>query len=111
MHLRDAARLRGWARVTIVIGAMVWLTADVAEAAAAVTLRASSTNVAPGGGDVLTGAGFRAGETVTLSLDSTTLATAKASSTGTFTKTVTIPKTTVSGNHTLHAVGGTSGRS
>jgi outer membrane protein assembly factor BamB len=84
------------------------LTTAGAGVAATPSLKVSSVYVQPGGRDVVSGAGYRAGESVVISLDSTASATVTASSAGGFSKTVAIPQSTLPGNHTLHAVGQTS---
>jgi outer membrane protein assembly factor BamB len=73
--------------------------------AATPTLKVSSVYVQPGGGDAVSGSGFRAGESVVISLDSTVSATVTASAAGKFSRTVVVPGSTLPGNHTLHAVG------
>src|SRR5438270_517 len=103
-------------RIRWVLGALALVAATVAVptayAATAATLTVSPPLVAAGGTLTAKGAHFGAGESVDLSVDSTRVATAKASSTGTFSgKHVTVPAGAKPGKHTVRAVGRTSHRS
>lgn len=75
------------------------------------TLHLSATTVTAGGTLRLTGAGFTAGERVSVVLHSTpvTLATTTASATGSIALSVTIPASTPAGAHTLVVTGADSG--
>ena len=70
----------------------------------------SSTAVTPGGHETIQGSGFNPHETVDVTLHSTPvhLATVTANSSGVATATVTIPKSTTPGTHTLMMTGRTS---
>jgi outer membrane protein assembly factor BamB len=75
------------------------------------TITSGAYWVAPGTSQAVTGSGFSAGESVNIVLGSTTLATPTATSTGTISGTVVMPKTDVFGVSALVATGATSGRS
>jgi LPXTG-motif cell wall-anchored protein len=72
-----------------------------------VPVKASSTTVTAGGQITLSGNGWKAGSTVTLTLNSTPVAlgTATVDASGAFTKTVTIPADTAAGTHTITVSG------
>jgi uncharacterized surface anchored protein len=70
------------------------------------TIAASDTTPCPGGPTTITGEGFDAGSTVTVTLDGTTpLGTPTAGDDGTVSLEVTIPTTTATGQHTIEATG------
>jgi hypothetical protein len=70
------------------------------------SIAASDTTPCPGGATTITGQGFDAGSTVTLTLDdTTTLGTPTVGADGTFGIEVTIPTTTATGQHTIKATG------
>ena len=57
------------------------------------------------------GTGYGTSETVTITFDTTKVGTTTTSSTGTFSKSVTVPTSAQPGNHTIKASGQTSGLS
>lgn len=72
-----------------------------------VPAKASSSSVTAGGQITLSGNGWKAGSTVTLTLhsDPVSLGTATVDASGAFTKTVTIPADTTAGTHTISISG------
>src|SRR5690242_11451235 len=75
---------------------------------------AASVSVSPSVGPpttkaTATGAGFSSGETVNVTLDSAALGSATATSAGTFSLAVVVPRPTQPGAHTVQATGQTSG--
>jgi hypothetical protein len=75
----------------------------------AATLTFNPTQAAPGSQLTVTGAGFRPGESVTLSFNGPTVATATADTSGNVTWTFTIPATLTPGQFGVTATGATSG--
>jgi outer membrane protein assembly factor BamB len=59
----------------------------------------------------VSGSGFGISETVTITFDTTSVSNITTSSTGTFSKKITVPKSAQPGNHTITARGLTSGHS
>src|SRR6202521_4423433 len=85
----------------------------VVTASAAFAL-AATVSVSPAAGPPTTkasatGSGFTAGETVTLTFDTSAAGSAIADSTGNFTQPVLVPKSAQPGAHTVQAAGQTSG--
>ncbi len=72
------------------------------------TLVLNPSSGLPGTVTTVSGSEFAAGETITIKLGSTTLGTTTATSTGTFSTSVTIPSTLAIGTYTISATGGTS---
>jgi hypothetical protein len=83
----------------------VQVTINVTRQAERLTLHAPARIHLAGTKVPLTGAGLDAGETYTLKLGRTTLATGKATSAGTFTRAVTIPTSTHQGRESITVVG------
>ena len=69
----------------------------------AATLFVSSTTVAPGGTVTVSGTGFDANSTVTLTLDGVVIGTATTNAAGAFSTTVTIPSGLAAGYYTIIA--------
>jgi hypothetical protein len=72
------------------------------------TLVLNPSSGLPGTVTTVSGSKFAAGETITIKLGTTILGTTTATSTGTFSKSVTIPSTLAIGTYTITATGGTS---
>lgn len=72
------------------------------------TLVLNPSSGLPGTVTSVSGSQFMAGETITIKIGSTILGTTTASSTGTFSKSVTIPSSLAIGTYTVTATGGTS---
>jgi hypothetical protein len=73
------------------------------------TLTFNPTQAAPGTQLTVTGAGFQAGETATLSFNGPTVSTATADTNGNVTWTFTVPPTLAAGQYGVTATGETSG--
>jgi len=99
------------AMVAISIGGVLWASPAFAYGPNATTISTDTSTVGVEGSLIVTGSGFKPGETVTLVLHSTpvTLGTTTADSQGSFSTTVTIPADTTPSNHTIIATGNTSG--
>jgi outer membrane protein assembly factor BamB len=89
---------------TVLVGSFA-----VPASAAPPSITLSPTSGQPSTSVAVTGSGFGAGETVNLSFDAKKVAAATTTSTGTFSKTIKVPKKASSGVHTVKASGATSG--
>src|SRR5262249_20204927 len=85
-------------------------TETVSPVASGARLGLSAASAAPGSAVTASGKGYKAGETVQVSVPGTILAKAKASATGSFSTTVKVPGSTPYGTSGLDARGLTSGR-
>ena len=120
-NVPETAERRGLSvRLFGVVATLVLLVAWGAAPAAAVQyppsgngLTVNKTNLAPGEALTLTGSGYTAGATITITIESTplVLGTTVADGTGAFTTTVSIPTTFAAGRHTVKATGEGAGGS
>ena len=114
---RLIARVWGWrGRSRALIVAAVSMLLALGLSAAPVAAVTTSITLKPGFGPPtskvsVTGSGFGASETVAVDFGATPVAIATTSSTGTFTATFPVSKSTLPGSHPVTATGDTSGRS
>src|ERR1700716_2175569 len=90
------------------LGLALPITASAGRARAA-TVSVSPTAGPPTTKATATGSGFTAGETVTLTFDTSAAGSAVTDSAGNFTQPVLVPKSAQPGSHTVQAAGQTSG--
>src|SRR5713226_604717 len=95
--------------VSVLASLIILLIIATAQFALAATVSVSPVVGPPTTKATATGSGFSAGETVSLTFDTSAAGSAVADSSGNFTQPVLVPKSAQPGAHTLQATGVTSG--
>ncbi len=113
--MRTSSRLKLTTNISllliIIVGFALFGSNRLATHAAGASITLSVTSGPPTSSVRVNGKGFKSGETITLTFDTTQVGKKTASSTGTFSTTIIVPGGAVPGNHVVRAKGNISGRS
>src|SRR5690349_12125861 len=96
--------------ITLLLSAIVLVHPSIPSYATGATLTLTPTYGPPTSTVKIKGTGFKGGESVLLLFDTTQIKSVTASSTGTFSASITISKSALPGNHPIQAKGKSSGR-